>query len=185
MAVPPNKSLDRSADSLFLNLVNAVKIECNRRARSTQALGAGVLNLTRNHAKRWTRTMELTLRNRTDRGFLHATLSGDFSLAEAQTTFLQILESVELHKVKKVLVDGRAINGAPTTMERFYYGEFVANAVTELRSRVEIDLPMFSYVLIEPVLDPGRYGETVAVNRGMFVKTFDNLADALEWLGSI
>ena len=129
--------------------------------------------------------MELTLRNRADRGFLHATLSGEFSLADAQTTFLQILESVKLHKAKKVLVDGRAIKGKPTTMERFYYGEFVANAVAELRQRLELDLPIFSYVLLEPVLDPRRYGETVAVNRGMFVKTFDNLDDALEWLGSI
>ena len=129
--------------------------------------------------------MELTLSNRADSGFLHATLSGEFSLAEAKRTFLEILESVELNKAKKVLVDGRTINGKPTTMERFYYGEFVANAVAELRQRVELDLPIFSYVLTEPVLDPRRYGETVAVNRGMFVKTFDNLDDALEWLGSI
>ena len=129
--------------------------------------------------------MELTLSNRADRGFLHATLSGEFSLAEAKRTFLQILESVELNKAKKVLVDGRTINGKPTTMERFYYGEFVANAVAELRQRVELDLPIFSYVLLEPVLDPNRYGETVALNRGMFVKTFDNLDDALEWLDSI
>ena len=126
--------------------------------------------------------MELTLRNRADRGFLYATLSGDFSLAEAERSFLQILESVERHKVKKVLVDGRAINGEPTNMERFYYGEFVANAVAELRFTRESGAPKFSYVLIEPVLDPRRLGETVAVNRGMLVKTFDNLADALEWL---
>jgi hypothetical protein len=33
---PSNKSLDRSADSLFLNLFGAAKVECNRRARSTQ-----------------------------------------------------------------------------------------------------------------------------------------------------
>jgi hypothetical protein len=33
---PPSKSLDRSADSLFLNLFGSVKVECNRRARSTQ-----------------------------------------------------------------------------------------------------------------------------------------------------
>ena len=28
-----------------------------------------------------------------------------------------------------------------------------------------------------------RFGETVAVNRGMYVKTFDNPDDALGWLG--
>ena len=32
-------------------------------------------------------------------------------------------------------------------------------------------------------LTPGGFGETVAVNRGMLVKTFDNLEDGLGWLG--
>src|SRR5262245_36109905 len=41
----------------------------------------------------------------------------------------------------------------------------------------------FAYVLQAPVLDPQRLGEIVAVNRGMWVKAFDNLADALGWLG--
>ena len=36
----PNKSLDRSADSLFLNLIPAAKVGCHRRARLTQTLGA-------------------------------------------------------------------------------------------------------------------------------------------------
>src|ERR1700730_4188923 len=32
----PNNSLDRRADSLFLNLFGTAKVGCNRRARSTQ-----------------------------------------------------------------------------------------------------------------------------------------------------
>jgi hypothetical protein len=32
------------------------------------------------------------------------------------------------------------------------------------------------------VLDPDRFGETVAVNRGMPVRVFDNLEEALKWL---
>jgi hypothetical protein len=127
--------------------------------------------------------MELTLRKRADVGYLHASLSGAFSLAEARRTFLQILEAVEREEVGKVLVDGRAITGKPKTWERFYYGQFVANAIAELRSRVGGAAPTFSYILTEPVLDPERLGETVAVNRGMSVMTFDNPKDALEWLG--
>ena len=34
-----------------------------------------------------------------------------------------------------------------------------------------------------PMRDPGRFGETVARNRGMRVTTFDHLNDALGWLG--
>lgn len=40
----------------------------------------------------------------------------------------------------------------------------------------------FAYVIHEPLRDPGRYGETVAVNRGMNVKTFETPEEALEWL---
>jgi hypothetical protein len=32
------------------------------------------------------------------------------------------------------------------------------------------------------MLDPARFGETVAVNRGMLVRTFENPEDALGWL---
>jgi hypothetical protein len=32
------------------------------------------------------------------------------------------------------------------------------------------------------MLDPEKFGETVAVNRGMLAKVFDNLEAALAWL---
>ncbi len=74
--------------------------------------------------------------------------------------------------------------GDPALVERFYYGEFAAQAVERLRERASCDKnPQFAYVLHEPVLDPLRFGETVAANRGMFVKAFDNLDEAVAWLG--
>jgi len=62
---------------------------------------------------------------------------------------------------------------ATELMERFYYGEFAARTVMyyfvdSLRS------PLFAYVLKEPVLDLRRFGETVAVNRGMQVRAAPN-----------
>jgi hypothetical protein len=46
-------------------------------------------------------------------------------------------------------------------------------------------VPRFAYVLHEPLRDPHRYGEIVAANRGMLVKTFETPEVALEWLGLI
>ena len=60
---------------------------------------------------------------------------GEFSLEEAKRTFLEMLEAVARHKVRKVLFDGRGLAGEPKTMERFYYGEFVARAVAEFADR--------------------------------------------------
>jgi len=119
-------------------------------------------------------------------GFLRVGATGEFSSEEARRTFLEMLEAVALHKVRKVLFDGRALAGEPMTMERFYYGEFAARAVAESFRRGDVSRStQFGYVLKEPVLDPERFGESVAVNRGMFVKAFDNLPDALGWLGIV
>ena len=122
--------------------------------------------------------MGLTLSIRADEGLLYATYSGAFSLAEAKSTFVQIIEAVYRNKIQKVVVDGRKITGEPSMMERFLYGEFAAKLCRTMRH-----VPQFAYILIPPVLDPKRLGETVAVNRGMFVKAFDNLHDGLKWLG--
>jgi len=94
-----------------------------------------------------------------------------------------MLEAVARNKVGKVLFDGRGLAGNPKIMERFYYGEFAAQAVAKFTTRGVSRATKFAYVLEVPMLDPRRFGETVAVNRGMFVKAFDNLDDALGWLG--
>jgi len=119
----------------------------------------------------------------TESGFLHVRAKGDFSLVEAKRTFVEMLEAVARNKVQKVLFDGQELVGNPRTIERFYYGEFAAEAVAKFKDRGMDRATQFAYVLKVPLLDPGRFGETVAVNRGMFVKTFDNLDDALGWLG--
>jgi hypothetical protein len=108
---------------------------------------------------------------------------GEFSLEEAKRTFLEMLDALARHDVKKVLFDGRGITGKPALIERFYYGEFVAQAVNKFADRGVPRGTKFAYVLKEPVLDKKRFGETVAVNRGMVVKTFDNMEGALKWLG--
>jgi len=125
--------------------------------------------------------MELSLSIRADEGLLYATYTGEFSLVAAEKTFLQILEGIEQHNVQKVIVDGSAITGEPSTLERFLYGEFVAERANALRARTML-FPRFAYILIPPVRDPNRLGENVAFNRGMIVNTFENLNDALEWL---
>jgi hypothetical protein len=108
--------------------------------------------------------------------------TGEFSLEEAKRDFLQMMQAVELHRSKRVLIDGQTITGNPRTIERFYFGEFTADTVAKHQTRTASGPIRFAYVLKEPVLDPQKFGETVAVNRGMLIKVFDNLEDALQWL---
>lgn len=127
--------------------------------------------------------MSILLAMRCESDLLNVKATGKFSLREAKRTFVEILEAVARHKIKRVLFDGRKLVGKPETMERFYYGEFAAHMVRDFAQRGVLTSTQFAYLLKEPVLDPGRFGETVAVNRGMLVKAFDRPEDALRWLG--
>jgi len=108
---------------------------------------------------------------------------GEFSLEAAKSTFLDIIDAIEHNQSERVLLDGREIDGNPTVIERFYYGEFVADSVDRLRQSPNYEgPPTFGYVLREPMLDPLRLGETVAVNRGVSLKAFEALDEAIKWL---
>jgi len=115
---------------------------------------------------------------------LRVTVSGEFSLDDARRTFLEIIHYVDEHDIEKILFDGRGIKGDPTVIDRFYYGEFAALAVQRLKETERYKKePYFAYVLLEPVADTGRLGETVAINRGMNVKVHETVDSALKWLG--
>jgi hypothetical protein len=115
-------------------------------------------------------------------GLLAVDATGEFSLEEAKRTFLEMMQAAALHTTKRVLFDGRAITGNPRTLERFYYAEFAAATTAQSKKQNKSGETRFAYVLKEPVLDPEKFGETVAVNRGMCVKAFDNPEEALAWL---
>ena len=117
-------------------------------------------------------------------GLLTIDARGEFSLEEAKRAFLEMLAAVAQYEAEKVLFDGRNLKGQPEHIERFYYGYFAATETINLvaRSRIPKD-PQFAFVIHEPLRDPRRFGETVALNRGMSVKTFETPEEASEWLG--
>lgn len=127
--------------------------------------------------------MSILFTIRFESGCLNVEAMGKFSLIEAKRNFVDILEAVVRHNTKKVFFDGRKLVGKPETMERFYFGEFVAHTIRDFAQRGVSPSTQFAYVLKEPVLDPRRFGETVAVNRGILLKAFDKPEDALRWLG--
>ena len=128
--------------------------------------------------------MTMTVQTIPQGDVLHVAAGGPFSLSEAKRTFLDILNVVEELRLSKILLDGRQITGNPAIIERFYYGEFVADEVKKMIDRGwDCGPPQFAYVLSEPVLDPLRLGETVAVNRGVHIQAFEDREAAIVWLG--
>ena len=126
--------------------------------------------------------MEIAITHDANTRTLHVVYSGEFSLSEAEVSFLDILGEIMKQGTRKVLIDGRGIVGEPGAMERFLYGKFAADSVNELQNQGLSYAPQFAYTMVPPVLDPQRFGETVAANRGMYVKAFDNVEDARRWL---
>jgi hypothetical protein len=116
-----------------------------------------------------------------ERGILNAVVVGEFELPQAQQQFLELLDEAVQKGASKVLIDGRQMTGNPTAFERFLYGTFVALATIDVLHHFNVKLK-FAYVIFQPLRDPERLGETVAVNRGMDVKTFEDENEARVWL---
>ena len=83
----------------------------------------------------------------------------------------------------RVLIDASGVTGAPTQDERYMLGLFVAAEQRILAAQTpprEVQVAVFAH---RPLVDPDRFAETVAVNRGAKVKVSERLDEALAWLG--
>lgn len=122
--------------------------------------------------------MSMNLEITPEKDHLRVSVNGQFSLMDANGAFVEILEAVAQHKSKKTLVDCTGLNGLPSTTDRFIHSEFAAKALR----KCSLAGVRFGYIAIHPVLDDQKFGETVAVNRGVNVRTYDNIEDTLRWL---
>ena len=101
--------------------------------------------------------------------------SGAYDLESAKEMFNQAYRITAQQRFNAVLVDAREVAGStPSTMERFELGVFVAE---HRASGICLAL-----VGTEPILDPRRFGETVALNRGGWGKGFTDFDEAVVWL---
>jgi len=84
-----------------------------------------------------------------------------------------ILDECEKEKKYKILIN--ALNVAGTnipTMDRFFIGEEIAKVIG----------PKIKIAVVWPEQDIDKFGETVAVNRGGFIRVLGNIASAEKWL---
>jgi hypothetical protein len=117
-----------------------------------------------------------------EEGFLNVRVTGRFSLEEANNGLIRMFEAVARHGTTRVLVDCRELQGSITTMENFDHASFGAEMIDEFSQRGVSKATRFAYVTVGAFSDPDKFAENVAVNRGLDVRTFDNIDDALRWL---
>lgn len=114
--------------------------------------------------------------------YLYAKISGNYSLAEAKHVSMNLLETCRVHQRFKILMDVFSLQGDPTVYERFSYADHMASMY---RAYIHqgFNLRQWAIVGTPPLIAPNRFGENVAVNRGMTVKVFYSIEEAQKWLG--
>ena len=107
-------------------------------------------------------------------GILWASVSGRFSLENAETFLLEILRRARSEGINKILIDARGITTEISTIARFEFGNYLA-AQNPYQTLIAI-------VGSENAVWPDRFLENVLVNRGVDVKVVTEIKEALKWL---
>src|SRR4051794_5760519 len=105
--------------------------------------------------------------------------TGPCSLAEVKKVWSQAVDAALEHGNSRVLIDASGVTGDLSMIERYQSSEFLAD---EIMRRALGKIKKFAVCGNEPPLDPSRFGELVAVNRGVNAKVFTQLDEAIRWV---
>ena len=94
----------------------------------------------------------------------------------------KLIETAITHKCPKILADLQKVEGSLTTMQRFTMGDIGAQKYRSAVQKGEISKCRFALVADQPLMDPHKFGETVASNRGMSLGIFSTFQEAFDWL---
>lgn len=114
--------------------------------------------------------------------YLHVTARGSFELKQAQQLFQRVVDSCIGYQLPKVLVDCNGVKGTTGTLDKFSFSIFGADRMLQVLASGQLPAMRIAFVGNIKELDPGRFGETVALNRGAAVKESDTFEEAFEWL---
>jgi hypothetical protein len=82
----------------------------------------------------------------------------------------------------RMLLDCSRIVGEWGPDERYTVGSFIAAEMARRASQFP-ERPRLAIYAVAPLMDPNRYTQTVATNRGALVRSSDSLQELLSWLG--
>ena len=111
-------------------------------------------------------------------------LRGTFTQRGAEQGYRDLLDRCIASGSSLLLVDCRQVDGEPTFSERFEFGKFVAEVNIAAVHDGRTQLVKFALLGSYPLIDPGRIGEVVAVNRGASVRVTTDPEEAVTWLGA-
>jgi hypothetical protein len=114
-----------------------------------------------------------------DQHFLRVTVEGWFSLQNAIEILTTAIDHALLHEKKSLLIDVNKLTGSISLTDRFRFSETITGYYIQ---HALGKIGKIAVVGQEPIVDPNRFGETVARNRGLNVFVFTDTEQAIQWL---
>jgi hypothetical protein len=122
--------------------------------------------------------MSIEIETEAKANYMHLHCRGTYSLKAIMELFEKAFDIASREGLKAVLIDGRDVKGVPpTTLERYTFGVHVAELQLDKGRCIRL-----AVVANEPIVDPRRFGETVARNRGATIRVFTDIDEAIAWL---
>ncbi len=118
-------------------------------------------------------------------GYLLMTCEGHFEPSLIGEFTDRVIEACKNYQPSQFLVDYRHVEGEMSTLDRYNLGVIAAKKYLDEKLAGKISNCRFAFVGNHPLVDPKKFGETVAVNRGLNVKVFTEIKEALAWLGVV
>ena len=115
-------------------------------------------------------------------GYLYVALIGELELGAAEAKFSEMLVAAASLRQPKILIDCTRVAGEWTPDDRYAFGAYLA-AEVQRRSGQFPAFPRIAIHAVAPLMDPNRYTQTVANNRGAQVRASDSVQELLTWLG--
>ncbi len=111
-------------------------------------------------------------------GYMYVHCQGVFTLEGMLQVYEHALDAAAREGRTVALLDVRDVKGGPPTIvERYEMGVHVAKLQSDPARRIRM-----AVVGHEPFIDPQRFGETVARNRGAISKVFTDIDEAIAWI---
>ena len=122
--------------------------------------------------------MSVTITNEIHSDYVEIHCVGEYEIESVLEVYSTAFDLAADENLDAILVDGIALQGPqPTTMERYRMGNYIAQRCLAFGKYVRI-----AVVSNVHIIDPNRFGETVARNRGGLLKVFTKIEEAITWL---
>ena len=116
--------------------------------------------------------MKITFACESDKALLRVTLEGDYPTDNVAQLVAQIREQQLSHNCNKILIHALAVEKPQSEFDRYTSGEALSST---FGNQVRI-------AIVYPAEITTKFTETVAVNRGAFLRIMPTEEDAINWL---